>query len=129
MSAPRGIAILGSTGSIGRSTLAVLALHPERFRVAVLGAHGSWEAIVEQARAFKPATVVLVDPQAAAKARAQARPAIPAPTIAALRIPFMRDDMDRMGGGGKLGDSKKARPRGLCPPGPPTKGLPLEPFH
>jgi 1-deoxy-D-xylulose-5-phosphate reductoisomerase len=70
MSVPRGIAILGSTGSIGRSTLAVIALHPERFRVAVLGAHSSWEAIVEQARAFKPATVVLVDPQAAAKARA-----------------------------------------------------------
>jgi 1-deoxy-D-xylulose-5-phosphate reductoisomerase len=70
MSAPRGIAILGSTGSIGRSTLAVIALHPERFRVAVLGAHSSWEAIVEQARAFNPATVVLVDPEAASKARA-----------------------------------------------------------
>ena len=69
-SAPRGIAILGSTGSIGRSTLAVIALHPERFRVAVLGAHSSWETLVEQARVFKPATVVLVDPEAAGKARA-----------------------------------------------------------
>ena len=49
MSTPRGLAILGSTGSIGRSTLAVVALHPERFRVAVLGAHSSWQAIVEQA--------------------------------------------------------------------------------
>ncbi len=70
MSDPRGIAILGSTGSIGRSTLAVIALHPERFRVAVLGAHSSWEAIVEQAREFNPATVVLVDPVAAGYARA-----------------------------------------------------------
>ena len=39
MSTPRGIAILGSTGSIGRSTLAVIGLHPDRFRVAALGAY------------------------------------------------------------------------------------------
>ena len=69
MTRPRGLAILGSTGSIGRSTLAVVALHPERFRVAVLGAHSSWQAIVEQARQFHPETVVLVDPKAAALAR------------------------------------------------------------
>jgi 1-deoxy-D-xylulose-5-phosphate reductoisomerase len=69
----RGIAILGSTGSIGRSTLAVIALHPERFKVAVLGAFNSWQVIVEQAREFKAETVVLVDPEAAAKARAALR--------------------------------------------------------
>jgi 1-deoxy-D-xylulose-5-phosphate reductoisomerase len=70
MSAPAGLAILGSTGSIGRSTLAVVALHPERFRVAVLGAHSSWQAVVEQAKRFHADTVVLVDPDAAALARA-----------------------------------------------------------
>jgi 1-deoxy-D-xylulose-5-phosphate reductoisomerase len=70
MSTPRGIAILGSTGSIGRSTLAVIALHPERFRVAVLCAHGSWQTVVEQARQFKPDAVVLADPAAAVEARA-----------------------------------------------------------
>jgi len=70
MSAPRGIAILGATGSIGRSTLAVVALHPERFRVAVLCANGSWETVVEQARQFNPDVVVLADPKAAAQARA-----------------------------------------------------------
>ena len=69
MSTPRGLAILGSTGSIGRSTLSVVALHPEKFRVAVLGAHSSWQAIVEQARTFRPDLVVLVDPEAAAQAR------------------------------------------------------------
>ncbi len=73
MSTRHGLAILGSTGSIGRSTLAVVALHSERFRVAVLGAHGSWQAIVEQARQFRPETVVLVDPEAAALARAALR--------------------------------------------------------
>ncbi len=73
MSAARGLAILGSTGSIGRSTLAVVALHPERFRVVVLGAHGSWQAVVEQARQHNAETVVLVDPEAAAQARAALR--------------------------------------------------------
>jgi 1-deoxy-D-xylulose-5-phosphate reductoisomerase len=69
----QGIAILGSTGSIGRSTLAVIALHPERFKVAVLGAFKNWQLIVEQAREFNPDTVVLVDSQAAAHARAALR--------------------------------------------------------
>jgi len=73
MSTPRGIAILGSTGSIGRSTLAVIALHPEIFKVAMLGAFNSWQAIVEQAKTFHPDTVVLVDEHAAAQARAALR--------------------------------------------------------
>jgi 1-deoxy-D-xylulose-5-phosphate reductoisomerase len=69
MSGPRGIAILGSTGSIGRSTLAVIGLHPDRFRVAMLGANSSWQTLVEQAQRFEPDVVVLVDPAAAAQAR------------------------------------------------------------
>jgi 1-deoxy-D-xylulose-5-phosphate reductoisomerase len=73
MTGQRGIAILGSTGSIGRSTLAVIALHPEQFKVAMLGAFDSWETIVEQARAFQVETVVLVDAAAAARARAALR--------------------------------------------------------
>jgi 1-deoxy-D-xylulose-5-phosphate reductoisomerase len=71
----RGIAILGSTGSIGVSTLAVVALYPERFRVVMLGAHGSWEALVAQAQQFNPEVIVLVDPAAAAKAQAALRAA------------------------------------------------------
>jgi 1-deoxy-D-xylulose-5-phosphate reductoisomerase len=73
MSAQRGIAILGSTGSIGRSTLAVVALHPEAFKVAVLGAYDSWQTIVAQAREFNVETVVLVNEEAAAQARAALR--------------------------------------------------------
>jgi 1-deoxy-D-xylulose-5-phosphate reductoisomerase len=64
-----GVAILGSTGSIGVSTLDVIARHPERFRVRVLGARSGWERIVEQARRFAPDTVILADPAAARKAR------------------------------------------------------------
>jgi 1-deoxy-D-xylulose-5-phosphate reductoisomerase len=73
MSAPRGIAILGSTGSVGRSTLAVIALHPDDFKIAVLGARKSWQAIVEQALEFHAETVVLVEEKAAAQARAALR--------------------------------------------------------
>ena len=75
MSTRRGIAILGSTGSIGRSTLAVIALHPEAFKVTMLGAHSSWQTIVEQAIAFQVETVVLIDEQAAVQARAALREA------------------------------------------------------
>jgi 1-deoxy-D-xylulose-5-phosphate reductoisomerase len=73
MSTRQGLAILGSTGSVGRSTLSVVALHPEKFRVAVLAAHSSWQTIVEQARQFEAQTVVLADPEAAAQARAALR--------------------------------------------------------
>jgi 1-deoxy-D-xylulose-5-phosphate reductoisomerase len=72
---PRGIAILGSTGSIGRSTLAVIAEHPERFRVTCLGAHRNWQAVVDQALRFSPDVVVLIDAQAAGQARAALREA------------------------------------------------------
>jgi 1-deoxy-D-xylulose-5-phosphate reductoisomerase len=73
MSKRQGLAILGSTGSIGRSTLSVVAMHPERFRVAVLAANRSWQTIVEQAKQFDAQIVVLVDPEAAAQARAALR--------------------------------------------------------
>jgi 1-deoxy-D-xylulose-5-phosphate reductoisomerase len=73
MTVQRGVAILGSTGSIGRSTLAVIALHREAFRITALGAFNSWQTIVEQAREFQPDTVVLVDAAAAAMARAALR--------------------------------------------------------
>jgi len=63
--APRGVAILGSTGSIGASTLDVIARHPERFRVAALTAHRQVDAIFEQCRRFEPRVAVMVDEGAA----------------------------------------------------------------
>jgi 1-deoxy-D-xylulose-5-phosphate reductoisomerase len=75
MSAQRRLAILGSTGSIGRNTLNVVALHPQQFRVAVLGARKSWQAIVEQALRFNAEIVVLIDPEAAQLAQAALRDA------------------------------------------------------
>ena len=48
------LAILGSTGSIGRSTLAIVESYPERFRVLTLAAGKNLEAAYEQARRWRP---------------------------------------------------------------------------
>jgi 1-deoxy-D-xylulose-5-phosphate reductoisomerase len=48
------IAILGSTGSIGRSTLSVVESYPDRFEVVALAAGRNVEAVFEQARRWKP---------------------------------------------------------------------------
>lgn len=48
------IAILGSTGSIGRSTLSIVASYPERFQVITLAAGSNLDAAFEQARTWKP---------------------------------------------------------------------------
>jgi 1-deoxy-D-xylulose-5-phosphate reductoisomerase len=56
------IAILGSTGSIGTQALAVIAAHPDRFRVTALAARRSAEALGRQAAAFRPKIAVLTQP-------------------------------------------------------------------
>ncbi len=58
---PKSIAILGSTGSIGRSTIQVLQRHPGRFQAKVLAAHGNVELLVEQYREFHPEYIFLGD--------------------------------------------------------------------
>ena len=60
-----GVTVLGSTGSIGLSTLDVLARHPERFRVVALTANQNAERLAEQCRRYCPAYAVMVDPAAA----------------------------------------------------------------
>ena len=49
---PKRIAILGSTGSIGRQTLDVVRQHPDRFQVEVITAGSNAALLAEQARAF-----------------------------------------------------------------------------
>jgi len=60
-----GVAVLGSTGSIGRSSLKVLARQRERFRVVALTAFGRKEQLEAQVAAFHPAFVGLVSGDAA----------------------------------------------------------------
>jgi 1-deoxy-D-xylulose-5-phosphate reductoisomerase len=57
----RGIAILGSTGSIGTQALEVIASHPDHFSVEVLTAQSNAELLISQATQFKPNAVVIVD--------------------------------------------------------------------
>ncbi|MBV9879132.1 MAG: 1-deoxy-D-xylulose-5-phosphate reductoisomerase [Gemmatirosa sp.] len=59
--ARRGVAILGSTGSIGTTALRVLARHSDRFRVAALTAYGNAALLRAQADAFAPSYVGLVE--------------------------------------------------------------------
>ena len=55
------IAILGSTGSIGRSTLSVVESYPERFQVATLAAGRNLELAFEQAKRWHPAVISMAD--------------------------------------------------------------------
>ena len=50
----RRISILGSTGSIGRSTLSVAGAYPERFQIVALAAGANLDAAFEQARRWRP---------------------------------------------------------------------------
>jgi 1-deoxy-D-xylulose-5-phosphate reductoisomerase len=57
----RGIAILGSTGSIGTQALDVIAANPHSFSVEVLTANGNADLLVAQALRFRPNAVVIGD--------------------------------------------------------------------
>ncbi|GAB4321039.1 MAG: 1-deoxy-D-xylulose-5-phosphate reductoisomerase [Bacteroidales bacterium] len=56
---PRRIAILGSTGSIGRQALEVIDAHPGRFTAEVLTANRNYEELVRQAEKYRPNAVVI----------------------------------------------------------------------
>ena len=58
------IALLGATGSIGGSTLDVVARHPDRFRIGALSAHGRVDELLVLCERFRPDTAVVADPAA-----------------------------------------------------------------
>jgi 1-deoxy-D-xylulose-5-phosphate reductoisomerase len=60
-----GVAVLGSTGSIGRSALTVLERHADRFRVVALAAHRNATELAQQVARHTPVCAVLVDEDAA----------------------------------------------------------------
>lgn len=59
---PRRTAILGSTGSIGTSTLDLIAREPDLFQVEALTANSNVERLAEQARTFRPRLAAIGDP-------------------------------------------------------------------
>ena len=65
-----GVAVLGSTGSVGENTLDVLARHRERFRLVAIAAHTNAGKLARQVREWQPAYAALADETAAAELRA-----------------------------------------------------------
>ena len=62
---PQRLSILGSTGSVGQSTLDVVSLHPQRFSVVALTAKQNVKQMLLQCQQFNPETVVMLDERAA----------------------------------------------------------------
>ena len=68
------LVILGATGSIGQSTLKVVAEHPERFEVLALTAQRSVNAMLALCRTYKPRYAVMSDPAAASELQRALQP-------------------------------------------------------
>lgn len=66
---PRGIVILGSTGSIGQNSLAVLEEMPGHFAVLALAGGHNWRLLAEQALRWRPACLAVADDSCAAVLR------------------------------------------------------------
>lgn len=77
----KGIAILGSTGSVGKSTLDVIARNSEHFHVVALGARRSVNELLLQVKQFSPEYVVITDEQAAKEFKHQAKQLKVVPTV------------------------------------------------
>ena len=94
----KGLAVLGATGSVGVSTLDVVARNDGRFAVRALTGHRNWERLLEQCRRFQPAVAVLADEGAAARlaaaVRAEGLPVAVESGTAALQRAAERDDVE-----------------------------------
>jgi 1-deoxy-D-xylulose-5-phosphate reductoisomerase len=66
-STPRVVTVLGSTGSIGESTLDVIGQHPDRFEVYALTARESVNTLFKQCQRYCPRYAVMVDEESAAR--------------------------------------------------------------
>ncbi len=64
-----GVALLGASGSIGASTVAVLRAHRDRFRLHAVAARANWQALLPLIAEFEPELCALADPSAAAALR------------------------------------------------------------
>lgn len=72
--APRSVSILGATGSIGDSTLRVIAQHPKHFRIATLTAQNNADKLIALATQFCPTLVAIGNEAHFARVRAALKP-------------------------------------------------------
>jgi len=63
------LAILGSTGSIGRQTLDIVRAHPGHFKVEALTSNNNWETLAAQALEFRPGSVAIAREELCPKLR------------------------------------------------------------
>lgn len=77
----KSLTILGATGSIGVSTLDVVALHPGRYRVVALTGNSRVDILADQCARFQPAYAVVGTGEAAARLRAQIEKSSPTTEI------------------------------------------------
>src|SRR5690554_8034621 len=83
----QNVCVLGSTGSIGESTLDVIARHPERFRVHSLSAYSRIEKLVAQAAATAAEVVVVPDDESRGRFQALwSGPAMPEVRVGAAAL-------------------------------------------
>jgi len=85
------ITILGSTGSVGVSTLRVLARHPNKFKVAALTANRNVEKMLVQCQQFQPSTVVMAEPSAATRLENELKSAGLSSIVVSSGIDSLRD--------------------------------------
>ena len=71
----KGVAVLGATGSVGLSTIDVLARHPERFQIVALAARSDAAGLALQCLQHRPPLAALADPAAARELRVRLRAA------------------------------------------------------
>jgi len=71
----KGVAILGATGSIGRSTLAVIEAHPDAYRVVSLAARSDVTRMLEVCLRHRPEVAVMEQPEAASELERRLRKA------------------------------------------------------
>ena len=65
----KGVTLLGATGSIGASALAVISMHRDRYRVVALTANRQVEQLYAQCLTHRPEYAVMADPDAAEQLR------------------------------------------------------------
>ena len=69
MQQKKGVAILGSTGSIGTQALEVIAAYPDYFDLQVITAQSNADLLIQQAKQFQPNAVVIADEQLVEKVK------------------------------------------------------------
>ena len=104
------IAILGSTGSIGKNALSVVDTHADEFKVVGLAANRDVDALEQQIRRYRPALVALNEPTAACQLRERIRDLNGNPQVlagteglqAVATMPEAAQVLDGMGGSAGL---------------------------